>query len=214
MNEVPFDCQRAWDYIDEIYKETDKPRMEDYIKATGLDSFEPVIEDDISRLFKVLLNLSRPKRILEIGMSIGFSTTILALAAKRFGGTVTTIEINESIVESAREAFKREGISDSIEIVIGDARKIVAEMDSESFDVVFQDSSKRLYPVMLEDCIRVLKKGGLFMIDDTLFPVIRPPDKWNESDRAIDRFNRNLLKLQTISTILPIGEGCTIAVKL
>ncbi|MFW9976403.1 MAG: O-methyltransferase [Candidatus Thorarchaeota archaeon] len=214
MSEVPFDCQRAWDYIDEIYKETDKPRMEDYIKATGLDSFEPVIEDDISRLFKVLLNLSRPKRILEIGMSIGFSTTILALAAKRFGGTVTTIEINESIVETAREAFKREGISDSIEIVIGDARKIVSEMDSESFDVVFQDSSKRLYPVMLEDCIRVLKKRGLFMIDDTLFPVIRPPDKWNESDRAIDRFNRALLKLQTISTILPIGEGCTIAVKL
>ncbi len=214
MNEVPFDCQRAWDYIDEIYKETDKPRMKDYTKATGLDSFEPVIEDDISRLFKVLLDLSRPKRILEIGMSIGFSTTILALAAKRFGGTVTTIEINESIVETAREAFKREGISDSIEIVIGDARKIVSEMDSESFDVVFQDSSKRLYPVMLEDCIRVLKKGGLFMIDDTLFPVIRPPDKWNESDRAIDRFNKNLLKLQTISTILPIGEGCTIAVKL
>jgi len=214
MIEVPFDCQRAWDYIDEIYRETDKPRMEDYSKATGLDSFEPVIEDDISRLFKLLLNLSKPKRILEIGMSIGFSTTILALAARRFGGTVTTIEINESIVETAREAFKREGVSDNIEILVGDARKIISELDSEYFDVVFQDSSKRLYPVMLEDCIRVLKKGGLFLIDDTLFPVIRSSNEWNASDRAIDKFNNDLLKMNVISTILPIGEGCTIAVKL
>ncbi|KXH75661.1 MAG: hypothetical protein AM326_08820 [Candidatus Thorarchaeota archaeon SMTZ-45] len=214
MSEVPFDCQKALDYVDEIYKETDRPRMQDYAEATGLESFEPVIEDEISRLFKLLLNLTKPKKILEIGMSIGFSTTVLALAAKRFGGTVTTIEIDESIVETARRGFEREGVSDIIEIVLGDAREIISKMDSETFDVVFQDSSKRLYPVMLEDCIRVLKKGGLFLIDDTLFPVIRHPDRWNESDRAIDKFNRNLLKLNTISTILPIGEGCTIAVKL
>ncbi|MFW9963541.1 MAG: O-methyltransferase [Candidatus Sifarchaeia archaeon] len=214
MSEVPFDCQKALDYVDEIYKETDKPRMEDFTKATGLDSFEPVIEDEIGRLFKLLLNLIRPKKILEIGMSIGFSTTILALAAKRFGGTVTTIEIDESIVETAQAAFEREGVSDIIEIVLGDAKDAISRIDSETFDVVFQDASKRLYPVMLEDCVRVLKKGGLFLIDDTLFPVIRPPDAWNESDRAIDKFNRELLKLKTISTILPIGEGCTIAVKL
>jgi predicted O-methyltransferase YrrM len=214
MSEVPFECQKAWDYIDEIYKDTDKPRLEDYIKATGLDSFEPPIEDEMSRLFRLLLNLSKPKKILEIGMSIGFSTTSLALAAKRFGGTVTTIEINESIVDAARKSFEREGVSDIIEIVVGDAKDVVSEMESETFDVVFQDSSKRLYPVMLDDCIRVLKKGGLLLVDDTLFPVIRLPNDWSESDKAIDQFNNALLKQNVISTILPIGEGCTIAVKL
>ena len=214
MSEVPFDCQKAWDYIDEKYKDRDKPRLKDYIKATGLDSFGQPIEDEMSRLFKLLLNLSRPKKILEIGMSIGFSTTNLALAAKRFGGTVTTIEIDESIVDIARAAFEREGVSDIIEIVIGDAKEVISEMESETFDDVFQDSSKVLYSVMLEDCIRVLKKGGLFLVDDTLFPVIRQPNEWSESDRAIDKFNRELLKLDVISTILPIGEGCTIAVKL
>ena len=147
-------------------------------------------------------------------MSIGFSTTSLALAAKKYGGTVTTIEINESIVEAARKAFEREGVSDIIEIVVGDAKDVVDEMESETFDVVFQDASKRLYPVMLKDCIRILKKGGLLLVDDTLFPVIRNQNDWSESDRAIDQFNRELLKLDVISTILPIGEGCTIAVKL
>ncbi|MHA2025060.1 MAG: O-methyltransferase [Candidatus Thorarchaeota archaeon] len=214
MSEVPFDCQNAWDYIDEIYRDTDRPRLEDYIKAAGHDSFEPPIEDEMARLFKLLLNLARPKKILEIGMSLGFSTTSLALAAKRFGGTVTSIEINESIVEPARKAFGRMGVSDNIEIIVGDAIEVLAEIESETYDVVFQDSTKRGYPVMLEDCIRVLKKGGLFLVDDTLFPVIRQPNEWTESDRAIDQFNKALLQLDVISTILPIGEGCTIAVKL
>jgi predicted O-methyltransferase YrrM len=214
MSEVPFDCQKAWDYIDEIYKDKDKPRLEDYIQATGLDSFGPPIEDEMSRLFKLLLSLVRPRRVLEIGMSIGFSTTTLALAAKRFGGMVTTIEIDESMVEVARKAFEREGVSDNIEIIVGDAVDVLAEMKSETFDVVFQDSTKRGYPVMLEDCIRVLKKGGLFLVDDTLFPVIRLPNHWTESDKAIDEFNKALLKFDVESTILPIGEGCTIAVKL
>jgi predicted O-methyltransferase YrrM len=214
MSEVPFECQKAWDYIDEIYQEKDRPRMKDFINAAGVDAFGPTIEDELARLFKLLLNVVRPKRVLEIGMSIGFSTTHLALVAKRFGGTVTTIEIDESIVADARRAFERGGVSGIIEIIIGDAKEVISEMDSESFDVVFQDSTKTLYPVMLEDCIRVLKPGGLFLVDDTLFPVIRPPSEWTEGDRAIDKFNRDLLEYNVESTILPIGEGCTIAVKL
>jgi predicted O-methyltransferase YrrM len=214
MSEVPFDCQTAWDYIDEIYKDSDKLRLDEYIKATGLKNFGQPIEDEMSRLFNILLSLVRPKKVLEIGMSIGFSTTTLALAAKRYGGTVTTIELDQSIVEVAKKAFKREGVADNIEIIVGDAIEVLKNMESESFDVVFQDSTKRGYPVMLEDCIRVLKKGGLFLVDDTLWPPIRPPEEWNDSYKAIDKFNRELLKFEVESTILPIGEGCTIAVKL
>jgi predicted O-methyltransferase YrrM len=213
MSEVPFDSQKAWEYIDDIYKSNDRLRLAEYIKATGIESFGPPIEDEMARLFMILLNLAKPKRVLEIGMSIGFSTTALALVAKRFGGTVTTIEVDESIIEVARNAFEREGVSDNIEVIVGDAIGVLSEMESESFDVVFQDSTKRGYPLMLEDCIRVLKKGGLFLVDDTLFPVIRQPNEWSESDRAIDKFNRELVKLNVESTILPIGEGCTIAVK-
>jgi predicted O-methyltransferase YrrM len=214
MSEVPFDCQKAWDYIEEIYNDKDTLKLNEFIEATGLDSFGPPIEDEMARLFKILLSLVRPRKVLEIGMSIGFSTTALALAARRFGGTVTTIELDESMVEVARKAFEREGVSDIIEIIVGDAAEILKELETESFDVVFQDSTKRGYPVMLEDCIRILKKGGLFLVDDTLWPPIKPPEEWNDSYKAIDKFNRELVKLNVESTILPIGEGCTIAVKL
>ncbi|MFW9804771.1 MAG: O-methyltransferase, partial [Candidatus Thorarchaeota archaeon] len=176
--------------------------------------FEPVIEDEMAHLFKLLLKLTKPKKILEIGMSIGYSTTSMALAVKDHGGRVTALEINENIIPTAKKAFKHYNVDDIIDIRIGDASEIIKGFESESFDVVFQDASKRLYPVMLEDCVRVLKKGGLFLIDDTLFPVIREKSEWTDSYRAIHDFNKKILTSGVFSTLLPIGEGCTIAVKV
>ncbi|MHA1934559.1 MAG: O-methyltransferase [Candidatus Thorarchaeota archaeon] len=211
---MELDYENAVEYIAEIYSKTDKPAMKNFIEQTNLESFGPTIEDDIARLFKVLLKLIRPRRVIEIGMSIGFSTTSLALAVKDYDGLVTAIENDPDVVEYARKNFEREGVSNNIEIILGDATKILPEIKSESYDVVFQDSSKRLYPVMMKDCFRILRKGGLFLADDTLMPTMKPKDEWNVSLSALDDFNRTLTELNIESTILPIGEGCTVAVKL
>jgi len=164
------DLKKATGYIAEIYQDRDKPSAREYVERAGLEG--PIIEDEIARLFKLLLKITRPKKILEIGMNIGFSTTSMALAVKEFGGLVTTLE-----------------------------------MDPE-------DSTKRGYPLMLKDCLRILKKGGLLLVDDTLWPVTRAEEEWNESFEGIDKFNRMLVQGEVESTILPLGEGCTIAVKV
>jgi predicted O-methyltransferase YrrM len=214
MPEVYFDLGTALSYIANLYDMEDSPTVDEYVEFLGIDEFEPVIEDDIARLFKLLLYLTKPKKVLEIGMSIGFSTTSMALALKDHGGIITTLEMNEDIVPQAKKAFKHFAVEGVVEIKIGDANEIIKSFEPESFDVVFQDSSKRLYPVMLEDCVRVLKKGGLFLIDDTLFPVMRERGDWNDSTKAIHEFNQKILSSGVFSTLLPIGEGCTIAVKL
>ena len=67
---------------------------------------------------------------------------------------------------------------------------------------------------MLEDSLRILRKGGLLLVDDTLFPVLTPEESWDDGDRGIHSFNQVLPKYKVESTLLPIGEGCTIAVKL
>ncbi|MFX0044549.1 MAG: O-methyltransferase [Candidatus Hermodarchaeota archaeon] len=207
-----FDLGKATKYIAEIYQEKDKPSAEEYTEKAGLEG--PIIEDEIARLFKLLLKITRPKKILEIGMNIGFSTTSMALAVKEFGGLVTTLEMDSEVAEVARKSFEREGVADNIEIVIGDAYDILPHIESESYDVVFQDSTKRGYPLMLNDCLRILKKGGLLLVDDTLWPVTRSEEEWNESFESIDKFNRILVESEVESTILPLGEGCTIAVKI
>ncbi|MFW9911019.1 MAG: O-methyltransferase [Candidatus Thorarchaeota archaeon] len=213
MPEAYFDLSDALSYIGELYEEAYSPTVSEYIEFLGIDEFEPVIEDEMAHLFKLLLKLTKPMRILEIGMSIGYSTTSMALAVKDHGGRITALEIDENIVPAAKRAFKHYNVHDVIDIKIGDANEMIRTLESESFDVVFQDASKRLYPVMLEDCVRVLKKGGLFLIDDTLFPVIREKRDWTDSFRAIHEFNQMILEAGVFSTLLPIGEGCTVAVK-
>ncbi|MHA2309841.1 MAG: O-methyltransferase, partial [Candidatus Thorarchaeota archaeon] len=193
MPEVYFDLGDAVSYIAELYDEAYSPTVSEYVNFLGVKEFEPVIEDEMAHLFKFLLKLTKPKNVLEIGMSIGYSTTSMALAVKEHGGRVTALEIDENIVPQAEKAFKHYKVEDVIDIRIGDANEIIKTLDSESFDVVFQDASKRLYPVMLEDCVRVLKKGGLFLIDDTLFPVITERSEWSDSTRAIHEFNQKIL---------------------
>jgi predicted O-methyltransferase YrrM len=205
---------KAVKYIEEIYSEKKERSLNEFIRMSGVEDFDPLIEDDIARLFSVLVTLTRPKRILEIGTSIGFSTTILAKAMEEWGGRVISLEIDAEVAKNAIANFKREGVKDSIDVVIGNADETIRDFEDDSFDIVFQDSSKRLYPVMLDECLRVLKPGGLLLVDDTLFPVINPKEEWTDSDEAIHRFNKRLLERSVISTILPIGEGCTIAVKL
>jgi predicted O-methyltransferase YrrM len=211
---LELDYKKSVEYIASVYDQKDNPKMADFEAKSSVNVYGPVIEDDIARLFKVFLHTIQPKKILEIGMSIGFSTTILAKVAKLYDGRVTTIELNPEAVPHARENFEREGVSDIIDIKIGNAIDILPTIPEGSYDAVFQDSSKRLYPVMLGDCLRILRKGGLFLVDDTLWPPMLPQADWDESKKGIHEFNRQLVLENVESTIVTIGEGCTIAVKL
>lgn len=198
----------------ELYKGREGPTMIDFEERAKNISYGPIIEDDIARLFKVLLHVTKAKRVLEIGTSIGFSTTILASVVKQYGGRVTTIDVDPKIIEEARRNFDREGVSDVIDIKIGKGEEVLKQLEDESFDIVFQDSSKQGYPLMLNDCLRVLRKGGLLLVDDTLWPAAHPKKEWDDSVKGIHEFNRKLLEANVESAVLTIGEGCTVAVKL
>ncbi len=208
------DLGEATDYVAKIYKKHDEPDADDYLSRVVYEGSTPIVDNDIVRLFKVLLAPIKPREILEIGMNVGFSTTHLALIAKQYGGKVTTIEYNPEVIEPARESFEREGMLDYIEILLGDAKELVPEVKSERFDVVFQDSAKCLYEPLLDDCVRILKPNGLLLVDDTLWPVLRNESEWNTDYRCLDSFNKAVASRDDlVSTILPIGEGFTIAVK-
>ncbi|MGY5877158.1 MAG: class I SAM-dependent methyltransferase [Candidatus Thorarchaeota archaeon] len=208
------DLGKATEYIAKLYKRDDIPGADEYLSKVVYEGSTPIVEDDIVRIFKVLLTPIKPKHILEIGMNVGFSTTHLALIAKQYGGKVTTIEYNPKVINPAKQAFEREGVQEYIEIVLGDAKDLVPEVKSESFDVVFQDSAKCLYEPLLDDCVRILKPNGLLLVDDTLWPVLCDESDWNTDYRCLDSFNKAVASRDDlVSTILPIGEGFTVAVK-
>ncbi len=201
-------------YIEDLYCGKGTLRREEFVNQTSWKDFVPVIEDDSARFLKLILQMKKPKSILEIGTSIGFSAVSMALTAREYGGRITTIEFNKTAAEQAKLNFERFGVQNIIQIKLGDASKIVPNLSDSAFDFVFQDVDNRLYPALLKDCIRILKTGGILIADDTLFPAMKLGSKWKDQVEPIHEFNRMIAAATELeSTLLPVGDGMVVAVK-
>lgn len=207
------DFLKVNNYIEELYSSTNKINRKTYQEMTELKEFIPVVDDDVARYLKILIMIKRPKRILGIGTSIGYSTTSMAKAVKSFGGKITTVEYDEKVAKQAKGNFERTGVSDYIKILIGDAKEIVPKLEG-GYDLIFQDVDKRLYPELYKECIRLLNPDGIFIAEDTLFPVIDLDEKWHCLIPSIEEFNKLVVNDSRVdSTIIPIGDGVTVIIK-
>ncbi|MFX1592191.1 MAG: O-methyltransferase, partial [Promethearchaeota archaeon] len=176
-------------YINKLYKDKDLLTKELYIEKTELKDFIPVIDDDVARFINIIINLFQPKKILEIGTSIGYSTTSMALNVRKYGGKIITIEYDEKVARQARKNFKRANLLDVIQLIIEDALEVIPNLNEE-FDLIFLDVDKQLYPKLFDDCVKILKKGGILIAEDTLFPVIDLNPKWHYLIPSIEEFNK------------------------
>lgn len=113
-----------------------------------------------------------PKHILELGTANGYSGCILGSE----GAQLTTVEINPIIAAEAKQNFKKFGIA--ARVVVDDGVEAVREMlvDKtlrESFDMIFIDFAKNLYDAVLDDCLRLVKVGGMIIADNITFEGCR-----------------------------------------
>ncbi|MBN1931933.1 MAG: class I SAM-dependent methyltransferase [Desulfobacterales bacterium] len=173
-----------------------------------------MIEGFPGRAIRNILDIVRPTRILEIGTGIGYFTTSMARVIREYGAKIVTIEFDPIVAEQARKNFERADFSAMIEIVVGDVQEVVPQLKRE-IDFIFLDVDKRLYPKLLPQCVLLLRRGGVLAAEDSLFPVIDLDRKWHHLIPPIDEFNRCVCASPELrSTILPIGDGVTIAVKI
>ncbi len=124
-------------YIEELYEEKSALRRREFVNKTGWKDFVPVVDDEAARFLQVILQMKKPKKILEIGTSIGFSATSMALTAREYGGTITTIEFDKTAAEQAKSNFMRSGVDNIIQIMFGDACRIIPGFSDGSFDFIF-----------------------------------------------------------------------------
>lgn len=188
------------------------------LEMEALRDHVPIIRRETQSLLKVLLELTAPSRILEVGTAVGFS----ALLMSTYGPgecRITTIENYEKRISAARENLKKAGKEKQITLLEGDAQKVLKTLE-EPFDFIFMDAAKGQYIHFLPDILRLLVKGGILISDN----VLQDGDII-QSHFAVERRNRTIYKrmreyLGTLknsseleTAILPLGDGVALSVR-
>lgn len=124
------------------------------------------ITPDTGEFLSVLVRFGNARRVLEIGTSNGYSTLWIAEAAAAIDGHVTTLEYAADKVAMARDAFARSGLADRITLVHGDAGQWLAQAADASIDLLFLDSDREQYAGWWLQLRRVLRRGGLLVVDN------------------------------------------------
>ena len=189
-------------------------KLEKYSKETNV----PIIRPSMQSFLKLLLAITQPKKILEVGTAIGFS----ALLMSEYGPEdchITTIEKYEKRIPLAKENFAKAGKEDKITLLEGDAVEILSQLEG-TYDFIFMDAAKGQYINFLPDIMRLLSDCGMLVSDN----VLQDGDII-ESRFAVTRRNRTIhcrmrdylyeLKHhpELVTSILPVGDGVTVSVK-
>lgn len=175
------------------------------------NDIQPCVGLHTGKLLSLLIKLINAKRVLELGTCIGYSAIWIGEALKSTGGKLISVEYDEKLYYEAKINVEKAGLSSVIELIHGDASLVAKELEGD-FDIILQDSNKSLYPDMLDKCIELTRKNGLIVADDTLFKPMGIPEKFSE---PMDRYNKIVFSDKRLySTILPIGDGATVSVKL
>lgn len=161
------------------------------------------ITRDTGELLSVLVRATSARNILEIGTSNGYSTLWLAEAAKVHNGCVTTIEYSKSKRDMALNNFSLSGLSDCIESILEDAGQVVERLNDASIDFIFLDSERTEYVGWWHNIKRILKPGGMLVVDNALSHV-------NEMAAFY-----GLMKADADFTVclVPVGKGELLATK-
>ena len=197
--------ERLVTYINSL--DTGNTRILDAVEREALDSYVPIIRKEMQSFLKLLLAMTKPKRILMAEYD-------------PVPCEIVTIENYEKRIPIARENFKRAGKEEQITLLEGDAAEILPTL-TEPFDLIFMDAAKGQYIHFMPDILRLLKTGGTLVSDN----VLQDGDII-ESHYAVIRRNRTIYKRMReylyelthrkdlVTAVLPVGDGITVSTKV
>lgn len=173
----------------------------------------PIIGPAVGRLLALLVLVSGAKRIFEMGSAIGYSTIWLARAAGR-GAEVCYTDGDAENARRAQAYFRRAGVASRIQILVGDAIRLIDQVPGP-FDLIFNDVDKRQYPAVFRRAVPRLRRGGLFVADNTLWSGRVTRKAADRATRGIQQFNRLIYSSrQLFPVIVPLRDGVAVCRKV
>ena len=182
--------------------------IEAYANELGI----PIVPHETAKFLDFFTATMQPSQILEIGTAIGFSASLMAQHLQA-DGHLTTIDRYEKMYERAKENFKKMGLEERITLIEGDAANVLPTLEG-SYDLIFMDSAKAKYIEFYPECMRLLRQGGVLIIDD-VFQGGTVLDDEAEIPKRVRKIHRKLNELfDTVlndksnrSTLVPLGDG-------
>lgn len=188
------------------------------VHVEGVAKGLPVIDAEVGALLRVLAVSKGATRILEIGTAIGYSGIWLA-GALPADGLLLTIERDPARARIARANFERSGLSDRVNVMVGDANLLLAKV-AGPFDLIFQDGDKSSYEAMLDRLVALLAPRGMLVTDNVLWDgevvpgFVASPQRNPEDTRAIASYNERLNAHPGLMTVtVPLRDGVAISVR-
>ncbi len=202
------------EYIRSLVK--DDENLKD-IREYGDENQVPIIHPEVKQLLKVLVNIKKPKSVLEVGTAIGYSAMIMASSMPE-DGKIYTIERNPKMIEKAEEFISEKGFDSKIEILKGEAKEILSEFNTP-VDMVFLDGAKGHYEDFLLTIMDNLNENGIIVADNVLYKgMIATDDLVVRRQKTIVKRMRSFLEYISErddfeTSIIPIGDGLSISYK-
>jgi caffeoyl-CoA O-methyltransferase len=184
--------------------------MEEYAEAHRV----PIADREVARFLEITARSTGARRVLEVGMAIGYSVIHLARGMGE-GGLVVTIEPSEEMIARSEEFVGRAGLRERLRVERGYALEVIPRLAGETFDMLFLDAVKEEYAQYLELALPMLRAGGVVVVDNLLWGgqvagEIRAPEQ-TASTQALREFIRHP---QLLAVVLPVGDGLGYAVKV
>ena len=165
-----------------------------------------------------LIRLIAAKKTIEVGTYTGYSAMAVALALPD-DGEVVACDGSEEWTSVAKKAWEKAGIANKIDLQLAPASNtldaLLAEGKEGSFDFAFIDADKTNYQIYYELCLKLIRQGGVIVIDNVLWGGAVTDSNRNDADtEAIRELNQFIATDERVSiSMIPVGDGLTIAIK-
>jgi caffeoyl-CoA O-methyltransferase len=177
----------------------------------------PIADREVALFLEITARAMKARRVLEIGMAIGYAVVHLAQALPD-DGLIVTIEPNDEMIRRSEDYLRRAGVRERVRIERGLALEVIPRLE-ETFDLIYLDALKEEYSGYLDESLPLLRVGGVVIADNVLWGgqvagEIRSPDQ-QASTEALREFNHHFVNHpQLRAEVLSFGDGIGYGVKI
>ncbi len=186
--------------------------------TAGLEEAEMQIAPEQGQFMALLVRAINARRTLEVGVFTGYSAMAVAMALPP-GGRVVACDISEDWTSIGKRYWQEAGVADRIDLRIGPASETLATLiesgDEGTFDFAFIDADKENYETYFEQCMQLVRKGGIIVLDNVLWSgKVADPQNEETETAALRSINRMLHSDDRVDlSLIPVGDGLTLARK-